>query len=163
SASHSDRLETGNGECVLSYEPLDTQNIIKSVGDDAAGAIAVFIGTTRNSFQGKTVVHLEYQAYSSLAIKTMATILESANTLVGRSEHSVQGTVPALIKCKLHHRLGVVPVGEPSIVIAVSSPHRRESFQACEFILEEVKAKAQIWKREYYEGGNEDAQWKENI
>ncbi len=93
----------------------------------------------------------------------MATILDSANTLVERSEHSAHAPVPALIRCRLHHRLGVVPVGEPSIVIAVSSPHRRESFQACEFILEEVKAKAQIWKREFYEGCDEDSQWKANV
>jgi len=163
SASYADSFETKNGECVLTYEPLDTQSIIKSVGDDAAGAIAVFIGTTRNSFKGRAVVRLEYHAYTSLAIKTMATILDSANSLVERSEHSVQAPVPALIRCRLHHRLGVVPVGEPSIVIAVSSPHRRESFQACEFILEEVKAKAQIWKREFYEGCDEDSQWKANV
>jgi molybdopterin synthase catalytic subunit len=59
--------------------------------------------------------------------------------------------------------LGTVPVGEPSIVIAVSSPHRKEAFVACELILEEVKLKAQIWKREYYEGSNEEeAEWKAN-
>ena len=59
--------------------------------------------------------------------------------------------------------MGTVPVGEPSIVIAVSSPHRKEAFIACEHILEEVKLKAQIWKREFYEGENdEDAEWKAN-
>jgi molybdopterin synthase catalytic subunit len=68
-----------------------------------------------------------------------------------------------IMYCAVSHRLGVVPVGEPSIVIAVSSPHRREAFEACEEILEEVKAKAQIWKREYYRGEpDEAAQWKAN-
>ena len=66
--------------------------------------------------------------------------------------------------CAVYHRLGTVPVGEASIVIAVSSPHRKEAFQACENILEEVKLKAQIWKREYYAGvREEDAQWKANV
>jgi len=69
-----------------------------------------------------------------------------------------------IIRCAVVHRLGVVPVGKPSIVIAVSSPHRREAFKACEQILEEVKAKAQIWKREYYQGEpDEAATWKANV
>ena len=69
----------------------------------------------------------------------------------------------SLIHCSVHHRLGVVEVGQPSIVIAVSSPHRKEAFEACEFILEEVKKKAQIWKREFYDGDREDeAEWKAN-
>ena len=100
---------------------------------------------------GKTVTRLEYQAYSKLAIKTMAGILQVARS-----------SIP-ILHCALYHRLGTVPVGEPSIVIAVSSPHRKEAFRACEFILEEVKRKAQIWKREYYEGEQEEgAEWREN-
>ena len=106
---------------------------------------------------------MDYQAYSKIAIKTMANILHDARTQVSRSEHHMPGTVATLLKCAVHHRLGTVPVGEPSIVIAVSSPHRRESFVACEYILEEVKRRAQIWKREFYEGEREeDAQWKSN-
>ena len=110
------------------------------------------------------MTRLEYQAYSKLVMKTMSSILKSANILVDRSDHHVPGaTVTSLIRCAVHHRLGVVPVGQPSIVIAVSSPHRREAFQACEFILEEVKKKAQIWKKEYYEGDKDImAEWKEN-
>lgn len=95
---------------------------------------------------------LEYQAYSKLAIKCMGDIL---NTTCGASN--------SIIKAVVHHRLGIVLVGEPSIVIAVSSPHRKEAFIACEKVLEEVKNRAQIWKREYYEGEDEaTAQWKEN-
>ncbi len=113
---------------------------------------------------GKTVTRLDYQAYSSLAIKTMANILRDARNKFARSDHQTnEQQVSAVIKCAVHHRLGTVPVGEPSIVIAVSSPHRKESFLACEYILEEVKAKAQIWKREFYEGEIEDdAEWKSN-
>jgi len=97
------------------------------------------------------VTRLEYQAYSKLAIKTMSDIIRSAHSSC------------SLIRCVVYHRLGPVPVGEPSIVIAVSSPHRKEAFVACELILEEVKRKAQIWKREYYEGEDEDeAEWKSN-
>lgn len=114
------------------------------------------------------MTRLEYQAYSSLAIRTMSTIAHNVIAASSRSEHhpSSQGRVGAksIVKCAVYHRLGTVPIGEPSIVIAVSSPHRKEAFVACEEILEEVKRKAQIWKREYYEGEDESAaEWKANV
>ncbi|KAI0274835.1 molybdenum cofactor synthesis 2 [Gloeopeniophorella convolvens] len=153
SSSVEGRLRGDDGLVVLTYQPLDPAQIILSVQDDAAGAIAVFVGTTRNSFQGKFVTHLQYESYTKLALKTMADILRAARTTSDAVLHSV-----------IYHRLGDVPVGQPSIVVAVSSPHRREAFVACEMILEEVKKKAQIWKREYYEGeGDELAQWKTNV
>lgn len=100
------------------------------------------------------MTRLEYQAYTKLAIKTIAVIIRDA--------HALASSIP-LLHVAVHHRLGTVPVGEPSIVIAVSSPRRKEAFVACEYILEEVKAKAQIWKREFYEGEGEDsAEWKAN-
>ena len=94
----------------------------------------------------------------------MADILRGAHNAYTRSEHqTISKNAHSLIRSAVHHRLGTVPVGEPSIVIAVSSPHRKEAFMACEQILEEVKLKAQIWKREFYEGEREeDAQWKSN-
>ncbi|KDQ63523.1 hypothetical protein JAAARDRAFT_189089 [Jaapia argillacea MUCL 33604] len=158
------RSETDWGICVLTHTPLDVPQIIQSVGDPAAGATAVFIGTTRNSFKGRTVTRLDYQAFSKLAINTMSHILVDAVHQISRSDHHTSDNpVPSLIRCALHHRLGTVPVGEPSIVIAVSSPHRKEAFVACESILEQVKRKAQIWKREFYEGDREeDAEWKAN-
>ncbi|KII93734.1 hypothetical protein PLICRDRAFT_35957 [Plicaturopsis crispa FD-325 SS-3] len=154
SASESAQLEMPEGVCVLSHEPLNVDKITRSVADDGAGAHVVFIGTTRNSFEGKIVTRLEYQAYTKLAIKTIAVIIRDA--------HALASSIP-LLHVAVHHRLGTVPVGEPSIVIAVSSPRRKEAFVACEYILEEVKAKAQIWKREFYEGEGEDsAEWKAN-
>lgn len=166
---------------MLTHHTLNVDQIISSVSDNAAGATAVFIGTTRNSFKGgylvkawefiqisivvsgKVVIRLEYQAYSKLAIKTMADIIRTAHWRISRLDQLTSQTVSSLIRCAVHHRLGTVPVGEPSIVIAVSSPHRKEAFSACELILEEVKMKAQIWKREYYEGDNEEeAEWKAN-
>ncbi|KAI0801182.1 molybdenum cofactor synthesis 2 [Fomes fomentarius] len=167
SASVEARLDIAEGSCALTYQPLDVQAIMQSVGDDAAGATAIFIGTTRNSFKGKVVTRLDYQAYSKLAIKTMAEIVRNTHSVCTRSEHHIAQTGPpaqSLIRSAVHHRLGTVPVGEPSIVIAVSSPHRKEAFMACEQILEEVKLKAQIWKREFYEGEREEeAEWKANV
>lgn len=93
----------------------------------------------------------------------MASILVAASERCSQTESTHDPSAKSLIRSAVHHRLGEVPVGQPSIVIAVSSPHRREAFEACEFILEEVKLKAQIWKREYYKGArDEDAEWKAN-
>ncbi|KAI0932114.1 hypothetical protein AcW1_000674 [Taiwanofungus camphoratus] len=164
SASIDAQLEIPEGICVLTHNALSVDEIITSVGDDRAGATTVFIGTTRNSFKGKVVTRLDYQAYSKMAIKTMANVLRTAHAEHTRSDHEPErGRMTPLIRCAVYHRLGTVPVGEPSIVIAVSSPHRKEAFMACEFILEQVKLKVQIWKREFYEGEREDeAEWKAN-
>ncbi|KAK6981663.1 Molybdopterin biosynthesis MoaE [Favolaschia claudopus] len=152
-------LQLENGQCALGFS-LDVQRIIDSVSHDEAGAIAVFIGTTRNSFKGKVVTRLEYQAYSTLAIKTMADIVRDVQAAMTAGDPAAARPI---IRCAVHHRLGAVPVGEPSIVIAVSAPHRKEAFVACEQILEDIKAKAQIWKREYYENeSDETAEWKAN-
>ncbi|EPQ60621.1 MoaE-domain-containing protein [Gloeophyllum trabeum ATCC 11539] len=159
SASVDARHETDHGVAVLTHCPLDTQAIIDSVADDGAGATAVFIGTTRNTFQGKIVTKLEYQAYSKLAIKTMSSILNRTSFHLHLQD--VRGG--GFTRMAIHHRLGTVPVGQPSIVIAVSAPHRKEAFEACEWALEQVKKEAQIWKREYYDGEKEeDAEWKAN-
>ncbi|KAJ9122210.1 hypothetical protein QFC24_004440 [Naganishia onofrii] len=173
-ASVAARETTALGDTLeLTYEKLDAEAITRTVKDDGAGAIALFIGTTRDSFQGKKVTKLTYEAYTSLCMKTFAKIVASARKLpaLSTTHHAVATTTPAneqrLTRLAVHHRLGEVPVGEASIVIAVSSPHRREAFEACEYLLEEVKKKAQIWKREWYleEGGNEDDEsaWKKNF
>ena len=109
------------------------------------------------------MTRLEYQAYSKLAIKTMAGILRSTHSALSSDELNEDHDKPSLIRSAVYHRLGTVPVGEPSIVIAVSSARRKLSFMGCELILEEVKQKAQIWKREFYEGErDEQAEWKAN-
>jgi len=130
-ASVATSQELVNAVCALSLSSLNVQEIIDSVGHDGAGATAVFIGTTRNSFKDKVVTRLEYQAYSTLAIKTMANIVRDVQASIS-SDNSV--AAQSTIRCAVHHRLGVVPVGEPSIVIAVSAPHRKEAFVACERI-----------------------------
>jgi len=178
-ASVATQLEVPEGTFVLTYDKLDSEAIILSVQDDTAGAIAVFIGTTRNSFQGasihssvslcapisvpgQVVTRLEYQAYSKMAVMTMTNIFLSTHANATRSEHAVSSGPPVspLLRCAVHHRLGLVPVGEASIVIAVSSPHRKEAFVACEYLLEQVKLNVPIWKKEVYESG--EPQWKAN-
>jgi molybdopterin synthase catalytic subunit len=160
SFSHSHSIETRTdfegGYVALTYDTLDVSAITASIADPSAGAQTIFIGTTRNSFNGKPVIRLEYHAYSSLAVNTILKILQSVH------QSAVDDRI--ITRCAVVHRLGCVPIGEASVVVAVSSPHRRESFHACEKILEELKSKAQIWKKEFYaEGTAVIADWKWNI
>jgi len=100
--------------------------------------------------EGKTVIHLDYEAYPEMAIPSLKTIAIEAKKKWG------------LFGVVVTHRLGRVPIGEESILIAVSAGHRREAWDAAEWILEEVKAKTEIWKRESYADPSQEPQWKEN-
>jgi len=99
------------------------------------------LGTTRNSFQGRTVIGLSYSAYPALTLRTMANIARNMKT-----KHSLNAIA-------IVHRLGEVPVGEESILIALSSPHRTAAWRAGEETLEEVKSKVEIWKYEKFADG----------
>ncbi|KAK0655834.1 Molybdopterin biosynthesis MoaE [Cercophora newfieldiana] len=132
----------------LTSSNLSYEDIIDRVRSPEAGAIVLFSGTTRNSFNSKPVKELQYTAYPALALRTMLTI---AGTI--RTKHSLKGI--AMI-----HRLGTVPIGEESIIIAVSSPHRQAAWRAGEEALEECKAKVEVWKREEFEG--EEGVWRAN-
>ncbi|KYK57908.1 molybdenum cofactor synthesis protein 2b [Drechmeria coniospora] len=113
-----------------------------------AGAIVLFAGTTRDSFAGKAVKELQYTAYGKLALRTMLSIARDVSV-----RHGLTGM--AMI-----HRLGTVPIGEESILIAVSSPHRQAAWRAGEEALEECKAKVEVWKREEFHG--EEGVWRAN-
>jgi molybdopterin synthase catalytic subunit len=104
-------------------------------------------GTTRNNFQSRTVVHLSYSSYAPRALRTMITIAKAI-----KEKHSLNAIA-------IVHRIGEVPVGEESIVIAVSSQHRQSAWRAGEETLEDVKAKVEIWKYEKFEDGGE---WRAN-
>ncbi|KAK5660698.1 hypothetical protein OQA88_12062 [Cercophora sp. LCS_1] len=132
----------------LTPDPLSYTTIIDRVRSPSAGAIVLFAGTTRDTFNSKPVKELQYTAYNPLALRTMHTI---GSTLL--TKHSL--TSIAMI-----HRLGVVPIGEESILIAVSSPHRQAAWRAGEEALEECKAKVEVWKREEFEG--EEGVWRAN-
>mmetsp|Transcript_75715 Transcript_75715/g.190404 ORF Transcript_75715/g.190404 Transcript_75715/m.190404 type:complete len:166 (-) Transcript_75715:96-593(-) len=136
--------------CWITHEPLSLDEVVRKVSDTACGAIATFSGTTRDNFEGKEVVQLEYEAYEPMAIKEMEAIVEEvfANAAFDGVRHVV---------CV--HRLGVVPNGEASVIIAVSSEHRAASFDACRFVIDEVKARVPIWKKEIYSDGSA---WKAN-
>ncbi|XP_078175495.1 molybdopterin biosynthesis MoaE family protein [Carex rostrata] len=130
-----------------SAAPIDIARLVNHVRDPAAGAIATFEGTTRDTFDGRRVVELRYEAYEPMAIKRLATTCAAA-----REKWQ-------LIRLAVSHRLGVVPVGEASVFVAASAVHRADAMEACRFVIDEIKAGVPIWKKEVYEDGEV---WKEN-
>ena len=131
------------GDFRLSADPLSVEAAVAEVRDDHAGAIATFIGTTRAHSRGREVIHLEYEAYEGMAEQVMADL---GAKLVERHE---------LCKVAIHHRVGRVEIGETSVVIAVSAPHRAAALAACKDAIDELKVSVPLWKKETYVGGEE--------
>jgi len=133
----------------LTYDVLDAKIIMDRVRSPQCGAIVLFAGTTRDNFDGKAVKHLAYSSYQPLAIRTMTNIAKEL-----KAKHDVHSL--AII-----HRLGVVPIAEESILIAVSTPHRQAAWRAGEEALELVKERVEVWKLEEF-GGEEGGVWRAN-
>jgi molybdopterin synthase catalytic subunit/molybdopterin converting factor small subunit len=127
----------------LSGEPLSLDAAVDEVRSDRAGAIATFIGTTRVESRGHTVLRLDYEAYEEMAEQVMAEIAED---LKRRYD---------LCEIAIHHRTGRVDIGESSVVIAVSAPHRQDALAACKEAIDTLKDQVPLWKKEFYEGGEE--------
>ena len=127
----------------LSEEPVDPNAVIREVADPKAGGIATFIGTTRIASRGRTVRYLDYEAYGGMAEKVMAEIGEE---LKRKYE---------LCEVAIAHRTGRVDIGELSVVIAVSAPHRADALAACREAIDTLKETVPLWKKEVYEGGEE--------
>jgi molybdopterin synthase catalytic subunit len=122
-------------------KPIDLQELVKYVSDPEAGAVATFIGTTRNNNEGRNVIALDYEAYPQMAEKELARIGDDAKTKW------------PICRMAIVHRLGPVQITEASVIIAVSAGHRDAAFAACRFAIEEIKKSVPIWKKEMYEGG----------
>ena len=122
-------------------QPLNLQELVDFVTDPGAGAIATFIGTTRNNNEGRRVVALDYDAYPEMAEKELRRIGDDASKKW------------QLCRMAIVHRIGPVQITQASVMIAVSSAHREAAFAACRFAIEEIKKTVPIWKKELYEGG----------
>ena len=122
-------------------KPIDLQELVNYVSDPEAGAIATFIGTTRNNNEGRKVIGLDYDGYAEMAEKELARIGADAKTKW------------PICRMAIVHRLGPVQITEASVIIAVSAGHRDAAFAACRFAIEEIKKTVPIWKKEVYEGG----------
>ena len=121
--------------------PIDAARVSAAVADPTSGATVTFIGTTRDHNDGRPVTRLEYEAYPEMALAEMRKIADTARQRW------------PIAKVAIVHRIGVVPIGEASVVIAVSAAHRAPAFAACHFAIDRLKEVVPIWKKEHFEGG----------
>ena len=126
----------------ITEQQLDCEKITNLVRRDSNGAVVTFLGNTRDNFEGKDVIRLEYEAYVKMAVKKLEEIRQEMI-----QEFGIQDIAIA-------HRIGVVDIGETSLVVAVASPHRTEAFQACHKVVDRVKEIVPIWKKEVYADGS---------
>jgi molybdopterin synthase catalytic subunit len=130
-------------------EPLVLERAIAAVRSDADGAVVAFLGVAReSSSDGRSVAALSYEAYPALALRQMREIAAEARRRFG----------PCRIACL--HRIGKLELGEASVAVAVAAPHRAAAFDACEYVIDELKARVAIWKQEHYRDG--EAEWRAN-
>lgn len=136
----------------LVYTPLDISAYLRFARSPTAGANVLFLGTTRNNFDHRPVSRLSYSAYPALALRSLSAIAEDV-----QKKHGLE-------KVAIVHRLGEVKIEEESIAVVVSSGHRASAWSAAEEILERVKARAEIWKREWFAdtGEVEEGVWRAN-
>lgn len=125
----------------ITPDALSIDVAYNSIQDPSCGGNALFIGTVRNHNKGKTVTHLDFESYREMALKTMDEIAQECLNLGAH-------------KVAIHHREGQVNIGGIAVIIAISSPHRKVAFQACEYAIDQLKLRVPIWKKEFLEEGS---------
>ncbi|MCH8841726.1 MAG: molybdenum cofactor biosynthesis protein MoaE [SAR324 cluster bacterium] len=125
----------------IAEEPIDANAVIAKVAASKAGAISTFHGVVRDNSLGRQVLHLFYEAYPPMALAEMSKIEEEV-----RRRWTIE-------QIAIAHRIGKLEIGEASVVIAVSSPHRKDAIEACHFAIDRLKQTVPIWKKEYWVGG----------
>lgn len=128
----------------LNSQPIDTNALRQPLQRTDAGGFCTFEGWVRNHHLGKPVNRLDYEAYESLALKQGQTVLEEALQRFG------------ILDIRTEHRIGSLLPGDLAIWVGVSAHHRDEAFQACRWVIDEIKATVPIWKHEFYADGSED-------
>jgi molybdopterin synthase catalytic subunit/molybdopterin converting factor small subunit len=131
------------GSFRVTEEPLSLDAAVGEVADERAGGVATFTGTVRRQSRGREVTHLEYEAYAEMAEDVMAQLAAGL-----KRRHEV-------CEIAIHHRVGRLEIGEASVVIAVSAPHRQDALAACREAIDRLKETVPLWKKEIYEGGGE--------
>ena len=131
----------GNSSIKITSGKLNIQNCYDFVQDASCGAIALFVGTVRNKTQDKSVTLLDFSTYQAMAIKEMKMIADKALKDFD------------ILKIAIHHAEGELKIGDIPVIIAVSSPHRKAAFAACEFAIDTLKETVPIWKKEHFEDG----------
>ncbi|TKR92791.1 hypothetical protein L596_007370 [Steinernema carpocapsae] len=133
----------------IQSEPIKTEEAVEFVSSSSCGATSVFIGTTRNTFHGKRVVKLSYECYEPMAYQELQKLCAN-----------IRERFPTIERIAMIHRIDEVPVGEASVIIATSSPHRKEAIEAVDVGINELKRTVPIWKKEIY--GDGTSSWKKN-
>lgn len=128
----------------LTNDPIDTNAVLASVADHAAGASVLFVGTTREFTSGRQTASLEYECYPEMAEKKLSELLVEAQTKW------------PIVKSAIIHRLGHLGLGEASIAVAISTAHRRDAFEAAQWIMDRLKEVVPIWKKENWADGTTD-------
>lgn len=141
-------LATGSPFVALVTEPIDVTALVTRVRTDACGAVATFLGVVREQHDGRPVTGLSYEAYPTMALEQMRQIAREAIARFGPCEIAIA------------HRTGALAIGEASVAVAVGAPHRGAAFDACEYAIDELKRRVEIWKKEHYVDG--DASWVDN-
>ncbi len=131
------------GAFVLTEKPVSLARVVAEVSTDEAGAVATFSGTARRHSRGRVVQYLDYEGYEGMAEEMMAKLAADL-----RERYDVK-------EIAIHHRVGRVELGEPSVVIAVSATHRHDALAACKDAIDTLKEQVPLWKKEFYEGGEE--------
>lgn len=127
--------------CRVTADPIDPAGLLKDAAAASDGAVLLFVGVVRHENEGKAVVRLEYEAYAPMAEREMEKIAREAAERWGTGAISIV------------HRTGTLEVGEPSVAIAVAAPHRGEAYEASRYVIEELKRRVPVWKREGYAEG----------
>jgi molybdopterin converting factor subunit 1 len=125
----------------ITKEPLDPQRAAGAVRQDESGAVVLFSGVARNHSEGRRVLALVYDAYPEMAARKLREVAEEV-----RARWPISGIA-------IHHRIGRLEIGEASLLVAVSSAHRQEAFEACQYAVDRVKQTVPIWKKEIWEDG----------
>lgn len=127
---------------LITHDPIDPGEVLGSLGSDEDGAVLLFLGTVRNHADGRAVTGILYEAYQEMAQKELAAIVEEAAVRAGTPRITVV------------HRLGELAIGESSVAIGVATPHRAEAYDASRFVIEEIKKRLPVWKKEQYADGS---------
>lgn len=126
----------------VSAAPLDPAPLVRLVSEPSCGAVMTFAGVARDHFGGRATDHLEYEAYAEMAAAVLAEIAADAQRRF------------AIGKVAIHHRTGRLEIGETAVLVVVAAPHRQASFEAGAYIMDEIKQRAPIWKREHWADGS---------
>jgi molybdopterin synthase catalytic subunit len=129
--------------CRISHEPLEPNEALAAVSGPGQGGVVLFIGLVRDHNQGKQVVRLDYEAYDSMAVRSLSTICDQ-----------IEAGTPGAKLCVIH-RVGSLAIGDLAVLVAASAPHRAEAFSACRTAIERLKVEVPIWKKEFFPDGSE--------